>query len=165
MNEELFWPILGLFWLTAGLFWQNERLFWKNIGLFRVSIDFGIKSTCIFSINVKHTCDSFHWNTALSKSTKSRNSNSSVQMQTKSKSQLEFVPRDTEESEFLDLGGFGDVASSVETVIWKLSYTCVILICIHSWDYNKHIEIVFVVISSQKYICMNSSKIYRYTLI
>jgi len=43
--------------------------------------------------------------------------NSSVQTQIKSKSQFEFVPRDTEKSEFLDevdFGGVGEV--SVESV-------------------------------------------------
>jgi len=44
------------------------------------------------------------------KSTKSRNSKSSVQIQIKSQSQFEFVPRDTEESEFLDLVDFGAAA-------------------------------------------------------
>ena len=36
----------------------------------------------------------------------------------KAKSQFEFVPRDTDESEFLDLVDLGGVAFSVETVIW-----------------------------------------------
>jgi len=53
----------------------------------------------------------------LPKSTMSRNSNFSVQIQIRPKSQFEFVPQDTEESEFLDLVDFGDVAISVETVI------------------------------------------------
>jgi len=61
--------------------------------------------------------DSFHWNCTPPNATKSRNSNALVQTQIKSKSQFEFVPRDTEESEFLDLVVFGDVAISVETVI------------------------------------------------
>ena len=55
------------------------------------------------------------------KFTKSRNSNSLVQIQIKPKSdwksQFEFVPRDTEKSEFRDLLNFGEVAFSVETVI------------------------------------------------
>ena len=51
------------------------------------------------------------------KSTISENSNFLVQIQIKSKFQLAFVPRDTEESEFLDLVDFGGVAISVETVI------------------------------------------------
>jgi len=55
------------------------------------------------------------------KSTKSRNPNSSVQIQVQSKSQFEFVPRDTEESEFLDLVNFGNVAFSMETVISDFS--------------------------------------------
>jgi len=51
------------------------------------------------------------------KSTKSRTSNFLVQLQIKSESQFQFfVPRDTEEFEFLDLVGFGDVASSVTQV-------------------------------------------------
>jgi len=56
-------------------------------------------------------------NVTTPKSTKSRISNSSVQIQIKTKSQLEFVPRDTEKSEFLDLVDFGGVAISMETVI------------------------------------------------
>ena len=51
------------------------------------------------------------------KSTKSRIFNSSVKIQIKLKSQFEFVPRDTEESEFLNLVDFGGVAFSVEIVI------------------------------------------------
>jgi len=42
-------------------------------------------------------------------STKPRNSNSSAQIQIRAKSQFEFVPRDTEESEFLDLADFGSI--------------------------------------------------------
>jgi len=49
-------------------------------------------------------------NATPSKSTKSRNSNSSVQIQTKPKSPLEFIPRDTEKLEILDLVDFGGVA-------------------------------------------------------
>ena len=51
------------------------------------------------------------------KSTTSRNSNYSVQIQTKLESQFEFGPRDTEESEFLDVVDFEGVAISVESVI------------------------------------------------
>jgi len=52
---------------------------------------------------------------------KSRNSNSSLQIQMESKFQFEFVPRDTENSEFpttksLDLADFGGVAIAVEKV-------------------------------------------------
>jgi len=53
------------------------------------------------------------------KSDKSRNSDLFVRFQMKPKCQFEFVPRYTEESEFLDLVGFGDVAFSVETVITR----------------------------------------------
>jgi len=55
------------------------------------------------------------------KSTKSRNSNSLVQNQIKPKSPFEFVPRNTEKSEILDLVDFRSVAISVETVIHKWS--------------------------------------------
>ena len=51
------------------------------------------------------------------KSTKSRYPNSSVQTQIPLKSQFEFVLRDTEEYEWLDLVDFGVVAFSVENVI------------------------------------------------
>jgi len=56
------------------------------------------------------------------KSTKSRNSNSWVQFQIKPKSQIEFVPRDTEKTEFLDLVYIGVVAISMETVILTYTY-------------------------------------------
>jgi len=56
-------------------------------------------------------------NATPTKSTKSRNPNSSVQIQIKLKSQFEFGPRDPEKSEFFDLMDFGDVAISVGTVI------------------------------------------------
>jgi len=52
------------------------------------------------------------------KSTKSRNLISLVQIQIKSKSQYEFVPRDTMESDFFDVVDFGCVAISMETVIY-----------------------------------------------
>jgi len=51
------------------------------------------------------------------KFTKSQNSNSSVQIQITPKSQSEFVPQDSEESEFLDLVDFGNVAFSVGSII------------------------------------------------
>ena len=47
------------------------------------------------------------------KSTKSRNSNSPVQFQTEPKSQLEFVPQDTEEFKFLNLVDFGDTVCAL----------------------------------------------------
>ena len=46
-------------------------------------------------------------NTTPPKSTKSRNSNPAVPIQIKPKSQFEFVSRDTEESESLELVDFG----------------------------------------------------------
>jgi len=59
--------------------------------------------------------DSFQ-NATSPKSTRSRNANLSVQIHIKPKPQCEFVPRDTEESEFLDLVDSRDVAFSVESV-------------------------------------------------
>jgi len=59
----------------------------------------------------------FSENATPQKSTKSKNSNSSVQIQNKPRSHFELVPRDTEDSKFLDLVDFGCVAFSVETVI------------------------------------------------
>ena len=51
------------------------------------------------------------------KSTKSKNSNSSVQIPINPKTQLELVPRNTEKSECFDLVDCGGVEISVETVI------------------------------------------------
>jgi len=56
-------------------------------------------------------------NAAPPKSTKSRNPNFSIPLQVKPTSQYECVPRDTEESEVLDMEDFGDVTFLVETVI------------------------------------------------
>jgi len=50
------------------------------------------------------------------KSTKPTNSNFSIQFPIQPKSQFGFVPRDTEESEFLNTEDFGDVAFLVESV-------------------------------------------------
>ena len=58
-------------------------------------------------------------NATTPKSTKSRSSNLSVQIQIKPKSQGDFVPRDTKKAEFLDLVDFEGVAISVETVIQR----------------------------------------------
>jgi len=53
--------------------------------------------------------------------------NSPVQIEIKPKLQFQFVPQDTEESEFLNLVDFGDVAFLVETVMradfWEISTT------------------------------------------
>ena len=74
------------------------------------------------------TMTDFTENATPPKSTKSRISNSSVQIQIKQKSQFECVPRNNEKSEFLDLGvDFGDVVFSEETmilVIRSLLYIC-----------------------------------------
>ena len=61
-------------------------------------------------------------NATSSTSIKSRNKNVLVQIQIKSKCQFEFVPRDTEDSEFLDLATFRDAACSVETVMYMISH-------------------------------------------
>jgi len=55
------------------------------------------------------------------KSSESRNSNSSEQIQMRPRSQFEFVLWDTEESKFFDMVGFGDVAFSLETVTVRVS--------------------------------------------
>jgi len=61
-------------------------------------------------------------------STKSRNSNSSVQIQINPRSRFESVPRNTKKSVFLNLVDFGGVPISVKTVIsvfyrstWRVS--------------------------------------------
>ena len=51
------------------------------------------------------------------KSTKLKNSDFLVPIQLKPKSQIEFVPRDTEKYEFLDSVNFGDIALAMEPVI------------------------------------------------
>jgi len=48
------------------------------------------------------------------KSTESRNSKSLLQIQIKNKSQSEFVPRNTEEFEFVDMVDFGNVAFTMK---------------------------------------------------
>jgi len=66
-------------------------------------------------------------NATTPKSTKFRNSKSLVQIQIQPTSDFGFVPRGTEQSEFLDFVDFWSVAISVETVIlsylsWSLSW-------------------------------------------
>jgi len=73
-----------------------------------------------FFFSLLYSCRSmtlFTENATSSKSTKSRNSCSSVHIEIKPKSQFEFVQRDTKQSEFLDVVDFGGVAFSVEIVI------------------------------------------------
>ena len=65
------------------------------------------------------------------KSTRSRNPNSLVHIQIKFKSQFEFAPRATKESEFLALVDFRDKAFAVETVVtdctgWRRPIGCLI---------------------------------------
>jgi len=67
------------------------------------------------------TTDSIE-NATPSKSTKSRTSNLLVQIQVQPKSEFEFVPQDTKESEFLDSLDFRNVAFSVETVMYIYTY-------------------------------------------
>jgi len=55
--------------------------------------------------------------TTLPQSTKSKNSNFSVQIQINPQSHLKFVLRDTEESQFFDLVDCGDAVFSVGTGI------------------------------------------------
>ena len=62
------------------------------------------------------------------KSTQSKHSNSSVQIQINPKSQVEFAPRDTENSEFLDVGDFGGIAISVEPIVCTCVCVCVCII-------------------------------------
>jgi len=64
----------------------------------------------------------FTENTTTPQSTTSRNLNSLVQIQINPKSHFEFVPRDTEKSEFLDSADFEGVANSVATVINDFGY-------------------------------------------
>ena len=71
---------------------------------------------CVCFSSIQHTTVSTE-NASRPKSIKSRNSNSPVTIQIEQKLHLEFIPRDTEESEFLDLVDFGGAAFSVETVI------------------------------------------------
>jgi len=65
---------------------------------------------------------SLHWKWITSKNPWIENSNSSVQIQIKPKSQFEFKPRDTEESQFLDSVDLSGVASSVEIVIYRFQH-------------------------------------------
>jgi len=65
--------------------------------------------------DTRHMTDSTE-NVTLPKCIKSRNQNSSVQIQIRPKSPFKSVPRDFEESEFLDLVDLGDVAFAVQTI-------------------------------------------------
>ena len=69
------------------------------------------------------------------KQTRSKDSNFSVQIQIKPKSQLESVPWHTEESKFLDLVDLGGVAISVETVITNAAPSCHCLLRVHTARY------------------------------
>ena len=96
-------------------------------------------------------------NAATPKSTKSRKLNYSVQIQIKVKSQLEFVPRDSERCEVLDLVGFEGVAISVEPVIYAHIY---IYIYIYVCEISH--TCIYVWIVSHIYICMWHTYIYIY---
>jgi len=76
-----------------------------------------IKSLQSWHLRICTCHDNFTENATSQKPTRSRNPNFSVQISIRTKSQFEFVPRDTEEFEFLDLVDSGGVAMSVETVI------------------------------------------------
>jgi len=47
-----------------------------------------------------------------------------------SKSRFEFEQRDTEESKFVDIVDFGDIAFSVETVIHRLCALYCVFVCV-----------------------------------
>jgi len=72
------------------------------------------------------------------KSTKSRKSNFSVQIQTKA--QFEFVPQDTGKCEFLDLVDFRDMSCSVETVTVNIKSVTLSFINVKLGDF--YIELV-----------------------
>ena len=61
--------------------------------------------------------DGFHWKCYLPKIHQIEKPKFLVHIRTRPTLQFEFVPRGTEESEFLDVVAFGGVAISVETVI------------------------------------------------
>ena len=71
------------------------------------------------------------------KSNLSRNPACSVQIQIKPKFQSQFVPRDTEESGFLDLVDVGDVKFSVEIVINVQPRRDSSIWLIHMWENKK----------------------------
>ena len=82
---------------------------------------------CIYTPATFDLTDSTENATPL-KSTRFKNSNSSVQIQIKPKSRFGFLPRDTEDSEFLDLMDFGDVVFSVETAIFNVEYLIIVIV-------------------------------------
>jgi len=87
----------------------------------------------IFSI---HMYDSFHWKWDIPKSTKSRNSDSSVFRGTNSKWDFYLIWNFTEEFEILDLMDFGGSAYSLESVIWaRTVQNCILLAhrCVSMW--------------------------------
>jgi len=101
---------------------QPDELFMSNICILQVC------NACVWH----DFTNAFVWhdfrtestgNSTPPKSTKSRNSNASVQIQINPRSQFEFLPRDTEESECFDLVDCGGVEISVETVIQCLWVT------------------------------------------
>jgi len=72
----------------------------------------------------QHYTTDFIENALPQKPTNSKNSNSSVQIQIKPKSQFEFVRWDTEKSSFSNAVDFGYVAFSVKTVICPSDHDC-----------------------------------------
>ena len=83
----------------------------KYAGVVNINCGYSRRREYVFNITVSTQ------NATPPESTKSRNSNSSVQIQIKPKSQFEFLPRNTEKLLFLDLVDFGGIAILVETVI------------------------------------------------
>ena len=84
-----------------------------------VAVCYVLVHTCAMMLwtwsNTATIHDNFTKNVTPPKPTKSRNSDFTVKIQIKSKSQ--FVLRNTEESKFLEFEDFGGVAFSVESII------------------------------------------------
>ena len=75
---------------------------------------FGVRLfVCSASVCLSVMTDSTE-NATPPKSTESRNSKSVAQIHIKNKSQSEFVPRNTEEFEFVDMVDFGNVAFTMK---------------------------------------------------
>jgi len=88
-------------------------------------------------------------NATTPKSTKSRNSKSLVQIQIQPTSDFGFVPRGTEQSEFLDLVDFCSVAISVETVI-LVSLLISLLRSLAVIDHSTHIRVCRLISAYQR---------------
>ena len=85
-----------------------------SIACLSVSVFYCMFVVCVYS---QEASWQLVFNPYTPKSTKSRNSNSSVQLRFFSSFLFVFVPGEPEKSKFLDLVDFGDVTFSVETVV------------------------------------------------